>query len=140
MYCPSCGAPTRVIATRSADAGASVRRRRACESCGQRITTYERVEATGLWIRKRDGSRQRFDPVKLRRAVTRASHKRAVSSSDLDEIVSRVHSSIEHAGGEVSSQQVSDACLDALRDLDRGAYLQFLGTVPEESEFAGVAR
>jgi transcriptional repressor NrdR len=123
-----------------ADGGAAVRRRRVCEACGQRVTTYERIEAARLWIRKRDGSRQRFDPAKLRGAITRATHKRPVSSSDLDEIVSRVQGSIERAGGEVSSQQVSDACLAALRDLDRGAYLQFLGTVPERSEFAGVAR
>jgi transcriptional repressor NrdR len=137
MNCPSCGASTRVIATRSADDGAAVRRRRACESCGRRLTTYERVASAGLWIRKRDGSRQRFDPVKLRRAVTRATHKRAVASADLDELVTRVERSIDRAGGELTSQDVSDVCLAALRDLDRGAYLQFLGTVPEKSEFAG---
>ena len=140
MNCPRCGASTRVVSTRAADGGVAIRRRRVCESCGQRVTTYERIEATRLWIRKRDGSRQRFDPAKLRAAITRATHKRPVGSPDLDEIVARVQGSIERAGGEVSSQEVSDACLAALRDLDRGAYLQFLGTVPEKSEFAEAPR
>jgi transcriptional repressor NrdR len=140
VICHTCSAPTKVVETRSVDEGAATRRRRVCTACGHRMTTYERVEADRLWVRKRNGARQRFDPMKLRAAVTRATHKRAVEATDLDELVSRVQSSIERAGGEVSSRQVSDTCLAALRDLDRGAYLQFLGTVPEKAEFAGAAR
>src|SRR5947208_827463 len=79
-------ASTHVIETRAADGGATVRRRRACARCGQRLTTYERVVAERLWVRKRDGERQRFDGGKLRASLLRAAHKRPLSGAELDAI------------------------------------------------------
>jgi transcriptional repressor NrdR len=131
MNCPACGAPTRVVATRSADGGASVRRRRACEECGHRVTTYERVEADRLWVRKRGGGRQLFDVAKLRASLGRAAHKRPIAGALLDELADRVAAEVERAGGELEAARIGLLCLDGLADLDRGAYLQYLGTLDQ---------
>jgi transcriptional repressor NrdR len=131
MNCPACGASTRVVATRLADSGATVRRRRACEACGQRVTTYERAEAERLWVRKRGGARQRFDVVKLRASLAHAAHKRPVSGDQLDEIAERVQAEVERAGGELDAARIGVLCVDGLEAIDRGAYLQYLGTLEE---------
>jgi transcriptional repressor NrdR len=136
MICPLCGAQTRVIETRPADAGAAIRRRRACDRCGHRLTTYERVVAERLWVRKRRGERQRFDGAKLRGSLAGAAHKRPVSGDDLDRIVERVAAEAERVGGELGADRVSELCLAGLAELDRGAYLQYLGTL-EPSDGAG---
>jgi transcriptional repressor NrdR len=132
-----CQAATRVVETRAADGGAAVRRRRACSS-GHRLTTYERVDMEHLWVRKRGGSRQRFEPAKLRASLGRAAHKRDVSGNDLDQLVEGVAAAIEQAGGELPAERIANLCLDGLGDLDRGAYLQFAGTLPTvTAQFAG---
>jgi transcriptional repressor NrdR len=129
VKCPACGGPTRVVATRSADGGASLRRRRVCVSCGHRVTTYERVEGDRLWVRKRGGARQRFDVAKLRASLGRAAHKRPISGEQLDELAERVAGEVERAGGELAAERIGLLCLDGLASLDRGAYLQYLGTL-----------
>jgi transcriptional repressor NrdR len=134
-----CTASTRVVETRSADDGAAVRRRRACPDCGHRFSTYERVVADRLWVRKRTGERQRFEPAKLRASLAGAAHKRQVSGEDLDSLVDKTAAELERAGGELPAERLAEICLAALADLDRGAYLQYLGTLPEKSEFAGVS-
>jgi transcriptional repressor NrdR len=136
--CPLCGAQTRVVETRPADGGAAIRRRRACDGCGHRLTTYERAVAERLWVRKRSGERQRFDAAKLRGSLAGAAHKRAVSGDDLDRIVERVAAEAERAGGELRAARVSELCLAGLAELDRGAYLQYLGTL-EPPSGAGAA-
>ena len=117
-----------MIETRRA-AGA-IRRRRACTACGHRFTTYERVEHEPGWVRKRDGRRQRFDPAKLRAALLRSTHKRQVSAGDVERLVGEVADAIAAAGGELDAARLGELCLDGLAELDRGAYLQFLGTLP----------
>jgi transcriptional repressor NrdR len=106
-----------------------VRRRRECEACGNRITTYERIEADRLWVRKRGGGRQRFDLVKLRASLARAAHKRPIAGGELDDLAERVGAEVERAGGELEAAQIGSLCLDGLAALDRGAYLQYLGTL-----------
>ncbi len=133
MICPVCASPTRVVETRAADAGAAVRRRRVCVEGGHRLTTYERVVAERLWVRKRGGERQRFEAAKLRAALAGAAHKRPVSGDDLDALVERVASELEQAGGELPAERIGELCLDGLGELDRGAYLQFAGTLPTMS-------
>jgi transcriptional repressor NrdR len=118
-----------VIETRTADAGAAIRRRRACDGCGHRLTTYERVVAERLWVRKRSGERQRFDGAKLRGSLAGAAHKRPVSGDDLDRIVEGVAAEAERVGGELDAVRVSELCLAGLAELDHGAYLQYLGTL-----------
>ena len=137
MNCPSCDQPTRVLESRRADDGAAVRRRRACPACGERFTTYERRDREPLYVRKRDGSRQRFDRTKLRAALLRSTHKRQVGAADVEALVDRVELAIEAAGGELPAERIGELCLQGLRDLDDGAYLQFLGTLPSpNAEFA----
>ena len=118
-----------MIETRPADASAAIRRRRACDGCGHRLTTYERVVAERRWVRKRSGERQRFDGAKLRGSLAGAAHKRPVSGDDLDRIVERVAAEAERVGGELDAVRVSELCLAGLAELDRGAYLQYLGTL-----------
>jgi len=128
VICPSCEAQTRVLESRSAPDGA-VRRRRECASCGRRFTTFERREPE-LYVLKRSGGRQRFDRAKLRGALLRAAHKRPVSDADIEAIVLRVQSEAEGAGGELEAERIGRLCMEHLRRLDPGAYLQFAGTLP----------
>ena len=131
MLCPSCGEQTRVMETRAAEAGRALRRRRACAACERRFTTFERIEESRLFVRKRNGERQAFDRRKLREALLAATHKRHVSARQVEGIVDRVVGAIEAAGGELASPQVGELCLEDLRRLDWGAYLQFAGTLPD---------
>ena len=128
MECPRCQQATRVLESRRADDGAAIRRRRACAGCGHRFTTYERRDRDPVFVIKRDGSRQRFDRTKLRAALLRSTHKRQVDATDVEALVDRVELAI--AGGELHAGRIAELCLQGLRDLDEGAYLQFLGTLP----------
>jgi transcriptional repressor NrdR len=130
MTCPRCDSPTRTLETRRVPDGA-VRRRRECTSCGHRFTTYERAVPDRLQVIKRDGSRQPFDRGKLLGSLSRASHKRDVDPRGLSLIVDGVETEIRESGGELTAQRIADLCLDGLKKLDRGAYLQFAGTLPE---------
>ncbi|HEY8001932.1 MAG TPA: ATP cone domain-containing protein [Solirubrobacterales bacterium] len=136
MDCPRCDLPTRVLESRRADAGASTRRRRACPACGHRFTTYERRQREPLYVIKRGGNQQRFDPAKLRAALLRSTHKRQVSAADVEALVERVAIAIETAGGELEAERIGELCLEGLAELDRGAYLQFLGTLPSAGPLA----
>ena len=137
MNCPGCDAVTHVLESRGSEGGASVRRRRECTECGQRFTTFERREADPVYVVKRSGERQRFDRDKLRRALLRAAHKRPVSAADVDGVVDRVEAEAIAAGGDVNARRIGGSCMEALRDLDPGAYLQYAGTLPpDEAEFA----
>ncbi len=127
MNCPDCKAGTRVIETRGADAGAALRRRRECPECGHRFTTYERCEPDALHVRKRGGRRERFDPLKLRGALLAAAHKRPVRADQIEALVDRIENAIRDAGGELASRRIGELALAGLGELDRGAYLQFLG-------------
>ena len=130
MVCPGCQSPTRVLESRRAPNGGSVRRRRECSRCGHRFTTLERRELEPLHIVKRDGQRQRFERTKLRAALLNAAHKRPVSASDIEAIVDRIETAVSDGRGELSSERVGELCLAELRELDWGAYLQFAGTLP----------
>ena len=137
MECPRCEQSTRVLESRRAEGGAALRRRRECTACGHRFTTFERRERPPLRVRKRDGKSQRFDRAKLRAALLRATHKRQVSPADVEALVEQVAIAIETGGGELEAERIGELCLAGLEELDRGAYLQFLGTLPSpNAEFA----
>ena len=135
MHCPRCDSSTRTLETRRVPDGA-VRRRRECGSCGHRFTTYERAVPETLEVIKRDGSRQPFDRDKLLGSLNRASHKREVDPRRLSLIVDVVEKEIRDRGGELSARRIGELCLDGLRDLDHGAYLQFAGTLPDAARSA----
>ena len=109
-----------------------MRRRRSCPTCGARFTTFERAEPAALTVVKRDGRRQPFDRKKLSSALLRASHKREVDPRSLESIVDAVESEARLAGSEIESAEVGRLCLDKLEPLDRGAFLQFAGTLPDD--------
>jgi transcriptional repressor NrdR len=137
MSCPVCDRPTRVLESRRAEHGAATRRRRECSACGHRFTTFERRERAPLAVRKRDGEGQRFDRNKLRAALLRSTHKRQVSADDVEALVGRIELAIEDAGGELPAERIGELALAGLQDLDHGAYLQFLGTLPSpNADFA----
>jgi transcriptional repressor NrdR len=143
MDCPRCHQQTRVLESRRADAGATTRRRRVCSGCGHRFTTYERPEREPAWVLKRDGERQRFDRTKLRAALLRSTHKRQVSADDVERLVDQIAIAIETGGGELAAERIGELCLAGLAELDHGAYLQFLGTLPsapgDDTEMADFA-
>jgi transcriptional repressor NrdR len=132
VNCPRCDSSTKTLETRRVPDGA-VRRRRECTSCGHRFTTYERAVPETLEVIKRDGRHQPFDRDKLRSALIRASHKRDVDPRRLEEIVDRVEREAREGGGELSAERIGEICLEGLQRLDRGAYLQFAGTLPDRA-------
>jgi transcriptional repressor NrdR len=128
-----------VLESRRADDGAATRRRRVCQRCGHRFTTFERREPEPRFVRKRDGELQPFDHTKLRAALLRAAHKRPVSPAQVETIVDEIEAAADVAGGEVSAERVTEMCLTGLRAIDAGAYMQFAGTLPATSpQFAEV--
>lgn len=133
MLCPRCHASTRVLESRRPPGGAAVRRRRECSGCGHRFTTFEHREPDPVHVIKRDGQRQRFDRTKLRAALLGAAHKRPVIASEVEAIVDRVELAAGDGGGELSAERIGELCLEELRKLDWGAYLQFAGTLPSIS-------
>ncbi len=146
MDCPACHRPTRVLESRRTPDGSAVRRRRQCADpeCGQRFTTFERAVETPMQVIKRDGSSQRFDRTKLRAALLHSAHKRPVSAENVERLVDQVAAAISAAGGELEAERIGELCLAGLERLDRGAYLQFLGTLPgteaeSNPDFAGSA-
>lgn len=119
MHCPACSYDsTRVVDSRLNDAGDAVRRRRECESCGSRFTTYERAEALPLIVVKRDGRREAFDRQKLLRGLVRAANKRPVSEGELDELADAIASQVRRGGLEVDAEAIGELCLRGLAELD----------------------
>lgn len=125
MLCPACGAPTtRVIDSRPAEGGQTIRRRRECESCAHRFTTYERVEPQ-LMVRKRDGRLEQFSTAKLVAGISAALADRPVSASSIRRLGEEVEASLGAGGAQVSSEDIGAEVLGRLRALDEVAYLRF---------------
>ena len=119
MRCPFCEHPsTRVVDSRLSDPGDAVRRRRECETCGQRFTTYERVEAAPVSVRKRDGGRERFDRQKLLSGLARAANKRPVSDAQLERLADAIAARVRRAGPEVDAATIGELALRGLVELD----------------------
>lgn len=131
MRCPECSADdTRVIDSRPADGGLAIRRRRLCESCDARFTTYERMVAARI-VRKRNGRLEPFDAAKLRRGVESALADRPVAAGAVDELVGHIDSWVTGASAPVDSEQIGRLVLDGLRRLDEVAYLRFASVYQE---------
>lgn len=125
MRCPDCGAAdTRVIDSRPADDGAAIRRRRSCESCQSRFTTYERAERL-LMVRKRSGLLEPFDSSKLSAGVGAALADRPASADQVSRLAAEVERRMGGRGGVVSSEEIGHAVLELLREVDEVAYLRF---------------
>lgn len=127
MRCPSCQhTESRVLESRSTEAGQSVRRRRECLNCKHRFTTYERIEFVPITVVKRDGSRESFDRSKLLRGIVRACEKTEVPHQRLEEMVDDIEAQLQQCSGqEVTSQALGEMVLEFLRQENEVAYVRF---------------
>ena len=127
MRCPFCGEESdKVIDSRSVQEGKAVRRRRECQSCSERFTTYEYIERVALTVIKTDQRREPFDRAKLKRGVEISTAKRPVSAKQIDTLVEEVENELfKLSKSEVASQLIGEMVMERLRDLDEVAYVRF---------------
>jgi transcriptional repressor NrdR len=127
MKCPYCGyAESKVIDSRPAEEGSTIRRRRECLACSKRFTTYEIMERLPLVVVKRDGSRQSFDRVKVINGLVRACEKRPVALSQLEAIADEIESELQGAlEREISTTEIGEMVMERLKGLDEVAYVRF---------------
>ena len=133
MKCPYCGNPdTRVVDSRPVDDNSSIRRRRVCDDCGKRFTSYERVETVPLVVIKKDKTREIFDRSKIEAGVLRACHKRPVSVQQIHDLVDSVETEVISRGErEVPSSVVGEMVMERIKDLDPVAYVRFASVYRE---------
>ena len=128
MKCPYCkaSAENRVVDSRPSREGDAIRRRRECEICGKRFTTYEIIEQTEIFVVKRDKRREEFDIVKLRKGIDIACAKRPISTDEKSELVRKIHEKVEALGkNEIDSAEIGTIVMDELYLLDQIAYIRF---------------
>ena len=127
MKCPYCGfSESKVIDSRPAEEGASIRRRRECLSCAKRFTTYETVESLPMVVVKKDGSRQSFDRRKVLGGMIRACEKRPVPLADLERIAEEIEQDLQNSmEREISTEAIGEKVMDRLRAVDQVAYVRF---------------
>ena len=127
MKCPFCSHEnTRVIDSRPAEDNNSIRRRRVCDECGKRFTTYEKIETIPLIIIKKDNNREAYDRAKIEAGVLRACHKRPVSAQQITTLVDEVENEIfNREEREIPSGTIGELVMNKLKDLDAVAYLRF---------------
>lgn len=127
MKCPYCeNEDSKVIDSRHTEDGRAIRRRRECEQCGRRFTTYEKVEEMILMVIKKDGSRQAFDRNKLLNGIIRACEKRPVSIADMEKIVDDIERGLNNMmEKEIDSNFIGELVMERLKDLDEVAYVRF---------------
>jgi len=127
MRCPFCSADeTRVVDSRLSEDGDSVRRRRECEVCGERFTTFERAELRLPQVVKTDNRREAFDEEKLRAGLSRALEKRPVDAAAVDALIGRIrHKLLASGEREVASRRIGEWVMDELKDVDPVAYVRF---------------
>ena len=127
MKCPFCGDDnTRVIDSRPADDNEAIRRRRQCDECGKRFTTYEKLETIPLIVIKKDKNRETYDRSKIESGVVRSCHKRPVSVDQIEACVDEIENKIFNLGvREIESEKIGEIVMDQIRDLDQVAYVRF---------------
>lgn len=133
MKCPFCSSEnTRVIDSRPADDNYSIRRRRLCDDCGKRFTTYEKVETIPLIVIKKDNNRQQYDRAKVEAGILRACHKRPVSVDNINQLVDTVEVEVfNREEKEISSSEIGEIVMDKLQELDPVAYVRFASVYRE---------
>jgi len=143
MRCPFCAhEDSQVKDSRSSEDGAAIRRRRQCEGCGARFTTFERVQLRDLNVLKKDGKREPFDRAKLERAVGHACRKRDIDAARIGQLVSGIQRQLETRGDDVTTDDIGQAVMNGLKGLDHVAYIRFASVYKDFSEagdFAEIA-
>jgi len=127
MRCPFCQTiESRVLESRSAELGQSVRRRRQCLNCGRRFTTYERIEFVPVTVVKRDGKRESFDRSKLLRGIVRACEKTVVDNTQLEAIIDDIEAKLQQRSSrEITTSEIGETVLEQLKELSEVAYVRF---------------
>lgn len=133
MKCPFCGAEnTRVIDSRPAEESNSIRRRRQCDACRKRFTTYEKVEAIPLVVIKKDNIREPYDRSKIESGVFRSCHKRPISVTQISRLVDEIETQIfNREDKEIPSSVIGELVMDKLKELDPVAYVRFASVYRE---------
>jgi transcriptional repressor NrdR len=133
LRCPFCGfAESKVVDSRAAEEGNSIRRRRECLSCIRRFTTYEIIEALPLMVVKKDGRREMFDRAKLLHGLVRASDKRSISLSEMEALVDKVEKEIRNTmEREVPTKEIGEIVMRYLKEIDQVAYVRFASVYRE---------
>lgn len=133
MKCPFCGHEnTRVIDSRPADDNNSIRRRRVCDECDKRFTTYEKVETIPIIIIKKDNNRETYDRAKIEAGVLRACHKRPVSAAQITTLIDDVETAVfSYEDKEIPSSIIGELIMGKLKDLDAVAYVRFASVYRE---------
>lgn len=133
MRCPYCGKDnTRVIDSRPADEGDSIRRRRECDVCKKRFTTYEKVETIPVIVIKKDNNRETYDRTKIEGGVFRACHKRPISTDRIEAMIDEIEAVIfSQEVREISTREIGELVIEKLKDLDSVAYVRFASVYRE---------
>lgn len=133
MRCPYCGKEgNRVIDSRPVEENNSVRRRRVCDACGRRFTTYEKVEMIPLIVIKKDNNREQYDRSKIEGGILKACHKRPVSMGQIKKAVDEIEGEIfDREEKEISSREIGEMVMEKLHDLDPVAYVRFASVYRE---------
>ena len=133
MKCPFCNQDdTRVVDSRPVDDNSSIRRRRMCDACGKRFTTYEKVETIPLIVIKKDQNREQYDRRKIENGVIRACYKRPISAQQITKVVDQIENQVfGREEREVSSEVIGEIVMDQLKELDPVAYVRFASVYRE---------
>lgn len=133
MKCPFCSSDdTRVIDSRPADDNTSIRRRRQCEACGKRFTTYEKLETMPLMVIKKDNSRESYDRSKIESGIVRSCHKRPVSTDRIAKMIDEIENEIFALGEkEIQTSVIGEKVMNKLKDVDEVAYVRFASVYRE---------
>ena len=143
MRCPFCShEDSQVKDSRPSEDGAAIRRRRQCEGCGARFTTFERVQLRDLIVVKKEGKREPFERSKLERSIAIACRKRDIEPARIDQLISGIQRQLETTGDEVTAAQIGEAVMHGLKALDHVAYIRFASVYKdftEPGDFAEIA-
>lgn len=133
MKCPYCSAAdTKVIDSRPAEDNSSIRRRRQCETCGKRFTTYEKLETMPLMVIKKDRSRETYDRAKIESGIIRSCHKRPISTQQINAVVDEIENRIFNMEEkEVETSAIGELVMEKLKGLDEVAYVRFASVYRE---------
>lgn len=133
MKCPYCGnSDTRVVDSRPVDDNSAIRRRRLCDVCGKRFTSYERVESIPMMVIKKDRNREIFDRRKIEAGILRACHKRPISAEQIHDLADRIETDIYNRGErEINSSEIGELVMAGIKDMDAVAYVRFASVYRE---------
>ena len=142
MICPFCSNDfTRVVDKREGDGGKTTRRRRECQKCSRRFTTFERVQTLDLLVVKKDGKREVFDRLKLRGGIIKSVEKRPVSAEDVERVIDEIEAELRKSGKqEVPSKQIGDLVIKKLKKLDEIAYIRFASVYRQFTDISDFER